>query len=254
LCWPIIIIALLLLSHLVHSWELMMKPATIVILATMTFLAPACTAKSATQPGGPDVPGGRASAGHPGTPAPVTSAGENSGDDAPTTLLLGHLVMRTPASWRVTYSDSNGDYAVSTGSCEDGALLGSMTGSSCPSFSIIAGVSAAAGPDATDRTYSRTEPYHPSSGALGCPGQPGAGWRRLGPSNAYHEGFARVGSGTAYYTVWRIGCGLASSAGAATASFFFEQRDWYLPGSSVLIVDEYSIAGLAAVLADATSR
>jgi hypothetical protein len=226
----------------------MMKPAMIVILATMTFLASACAAKSAAQPRGP---GGRASA---GPPAHVTPTGEDSDGNAPSTLLLGHLVMRAPASWRVTYSDSNGDYAVSTGSCEEGALLGSMAGSRCPSFSMIAGAGAAAGPDVTDRTYSRSEPYRPSSGALGCPGRPGAGWRRLGPSNTYREGFARVSSGTAYYTVWRIGCGLASSAGAPTASFYFEQRDWYLPGSQILIVDEYSIPGLAAVLANATWR
>lgn len=233
-----------------------MKPATIVILATMAFLASACAATSKAHASGPDVAsvhaGGHASTGQPVTP--TTPAGESTGEGAPSTLLLGHLIMRVPTSWRVTYSDAKGDYAVSTGSCDDDALLGSMGGSRCPSFSMIVGAGAAAGPVPTDQSYRRDEPYNPSSGVLGCPGKPGAGWQRLGPSNAYHESFAHVSTGTAYYTVWNIGCGLASSGGATTASFFFEQRDWYLPGAQVLIVDEYSIPGLAAVLADASWR
>ena len=63
-----------------------------------------------------------------------------------------------------------------------------------------------------------------------------------------------AGDATAYYTVWRIGCGLVGPDGSATPSFYFEQRDWYLPGAQILIVDEYSIPGLAAVLAAATWR
>jgi hypothetical protein len=233
----------------------MMKPVTIVILATMAFLASACAATSAGHPGGaaPSVsPDG--TAGPAATRPQSTPAGESSGENAPSTLLLGHLVMRTPASWRVTYSDAKGDYAVSTGSCSAGALLGSMGGSRCPSFSMIVGASAAAGPVPTDQTYSRDKPYVPSPGVLGCPGQPGAGWQRLGPSNSYQEGFARVSTGTAYYTVWKIGCGLAGSGGAVAPSFYFEQQDWYLPGSQVLIVAEYPITGLAAALASASWR
>jgi hypothetical protein len=236
----------------------MMKPVRIVILATMAFLASACAATSAGQPAGSGAPGvspsGNAGPGQAATRPQSTPAGESSGDNAPSTLLLGHLVMRVPASWRVTYSDAKGDYAVSTGSCNDDALLGSLGGSRCPSFSMIVGASAATGPVPRVQTYSREKPYDPSSGVLGCPGKPGAGWQRLGPSNSYREGFARVSTGTAYYTVWKIGCGLASSGGSMTASFYFEQQDWYLPGSQILIVDEYPITGLATALANASWR
>jgi hypothetical protein len=236
----------------------MMKWATIGILATMAFLASGCAARPASHPGDAGTasgnPGGRASGGEPAGPSQGAPGGEKSGEDAPSTLLLGSLIMRAPANWRVTYSDAKGDYTVSTGSCDDDALLGSMGGSRCPSFSMIVGAGATAGPVPTDRTYRRDEPYDPSSGPLGCPAKPGAGWQRLGPSNAYHEGFARVAAGAAYYTVWAFGCGRASSDGSTTASFHFEQRDWYLPGSQILIVDEYSIPGLAGVLADATRR
>ena len=170
-----------------------MKPVTIVILATMAFLASACAATSAGHPGGaaPSVsPDG--TAGPAATRPQSTPAGESNGEKGPSTLLLGHLIMRVPASWRVTYSDAKGDYAISTGSCNDDALLGSMGGSRCPSFSMIVGASAATGPVPTVQTYSREKPYEPSSGVLGCPGKPGVGWQRLGPSNSYREGFARV--------------------------------------------------------------
>src|ERR1035441_668468 len=40
-----------------YSWELMMKPVRIVILATMAFLASACAATSAGQPAGSGAPG-----------------------------------------------------------------------------------------------------------------------------------------------------------------------------------------------------
>jgi hypothetical protein len=230
----------------------MMKPATIVILVTMALVTSACTAKPGAHAAAPDVrtasPGGRT--GRAATPA----ASLGSGGDGPSTLLLGHLIMRVPASWRVTYSDPRGDYAVSTGSCDDDALLGSMAGSRCPSFSMIVGAGLVGGPVPTVQSYRREDPYDPSSGILGCPGKPAAGWKRLAPSNSYREGFAHVSSGTAYYTVWTIGCGPASPASPAPALFYFQQRDWYLPGSQILIVDEYPIPGLATVLADAGWR
>jgi hypothetical protein len=235
----------------------MMKPAATVVLATLAFVGCACTAGPPAHASKPDA-ASVTSAG-PSQPAGPAGRAAQKGQPrsaaAPATLLLGHLVMRAPASWRVTYSDAKGDYTVSTGNCRDDALLGSMGGARCPSFSMIVGAGGAAGPVPTVQTYSRGRPYNPSAGILGCPGKPAAQWQRLGPRNAYHESFAHITrSGTAYYTVWRIGCGPAGPAGPAAASFYFEQRDWYLPVSRILVVDEYSIPGLAAVLAAATWR
>jgi hypothetical protein len=236
----------------------MMKPASIAILATLAFLVPACAAKPPVRPG-PDAAGlntgGHAGATRPATATQSTATRPGASPAIPSTLLLGHLIMRAPANWRVTYSDTRGDYTVSTGSCDEDALLGSMGGSRCPSFSMIVGAGAVASQVPTEQTYNPGEPYLPSPGVLGCPGEPGGRWQRLGPSNAYHESFAHITStGTAYYTVWEIGCGPASAGGSPTGSFHFEQRDWYLPVSQILIVDEYSIPGLATVLANATWR
>jgi hypothetical protein len=230
----------------------MMKPASIMILATLVILAPACTSEPPAHPASPPAASANPRA---GASRPATARPGKSGLDTSSTLLLGHLIMRVPASWRVTYSDGQGDYTVSTGSCDDDALLGSMGGSRCPSFSMIVGAGGTAGPVPTEQTYSRSQPYHPSSGVLGCPGKPGQEWQRLGPANAYHERFAHVTHAqTAYYTVWKIGCGLAGPGGPPTPSFYFEQRDWYLPVSQILITDEYSIPALGTVLADATWR
>ncbi|MBO0836420.1 MAG: hypothetical protein J2P28_13070 [Actinobacteria bacterium] len=54
---------------------------------------------------------------------------------------------------------------------------------------------------------------------------------------------------TANYTVWPFTCNDLTT-GAHLGSF--EQRDWYLPVSKVLIVDQYQTPGLATVLKDAS--
>jgi hypothetical protein len=39
---------------------------------------------------------------------------------------------------------------------------------------------------------------------------------------------------------------------AGVVSYFFQQRDWYLPVEKILIMDEYSTPGLGQILAAAT--
>jgi hypothetical protein len=71
------------------------------------------------------------------------------------------------------------------------------------------------------------------------------------PSKPYYSGYSAVTSTrTADYTVWQFGCETAGPA--STPVFYFQQRDWYLPVSNILIVDEYSTPGLAQILATAT--
>ena len=56
---------------------------------------------------------------------------------------------------------------------------------------------------------------------------------------------------TANYTEWRIPC--SGNFGAAPDGSFL-QRDWYLPLSRILVVDEFQTPGLADVLKAATLR
>ncbi len=195
----------------------------------------------------------------PSGPSGSSPAGTTSPGAAGTrTLRLGHLVLQVPATWRVTYTDALGDFTVSTGACTGENLRGGEGGSACPSFSLIAGAGATHTPAPTTRTYVPSVPYNTSTGVTGCPGKQYTGdpfWARLGPGQPYASGYASVTAAkTADYTVWRMGCGLESSTGTASASFYFEQRDWYLPVSRILIVDEYSTPGLARILATATWR
>lgn len=91
--------------------------------------------------------------------------------------------------------------------------------------------------------------YTTSTGATGCPAKPYPPWLRDAPAKPYSSGYAPVTSTkTADYTVWQFGCHHA----LGSPSFNFQQRDWYLPDSKILIVDEYSTPGLAQILAAAT--
>ena len=186
------------------------------------------------------------------SPAGTTSPGTTA---TTRTLQLGPLTLRVPGTWRITARDAQGDYTVSTGSCPGPAFLAAQTGSPCPSFLLITN----AGPTPNDpgvsmQTYvPGTLSWSTSTGATGCPGKPltPTSWLRtpttIGPLS---NGYAPVTAAkTADYTVWRFGC---YNALRAPPAFYFQQRDWYLPVSRILIVDEYATPGLAQILATAT--
>jgi len=168
-----------------------------------------------------------------------------------TTLQLGPLILRVPATWRITYRDAQGDYTVSTGACAGDDLVGAEAGSPCPAFSLIADAGPTSSPagDIGTHAYVPGQEYTTSTGATGCPAKPATSWLRDAPVRPYSSGYAPVTSTrTADYTVWQFGCYHAAGA----PSFYFQQRDWYLPDSRILIVDEYATPGLAQILATAT--
>jgi hypothetical protein len=238
------------------------KFAGLVVLALAVIAGGGAAYAAIGQPGQPTQP---VSPGHgyaPVTPAPVPSPSPSAipsavatppAGAAAVTLRLGHIVFRAPATWRVTYRDAQGDYTVSTGPCAGDQLIGAEGGSACPSFSLITGAGVTHFPVPTIRTYLPADPYNTSTGVTGCPGKPYTSsdlWVRYPPTAPYISGSAYVTTGkTADYVVWRMGCGKHA---AATPSFYFEQRDWYLPVSKILVVDEYSIPELPQVLASAT--
>jgi len=151
----------------------------------------------------------------------------------------------------VTYRNAQGDYTVSTGACAGEYLIGAEGGSACATFSLIVG---AGSPHGKLPYYvPGVSAYTTSTGATGCPGRPASLWLRTTPSKPYYSGYAPVTSTkTAYYTVWELGCVPAGST--SKPSLYFQQRDWYLPESNILIVDEYATPGLAQILATAIWR
>jgi hypothetical protein len=211
-------------------------------------------------PVGPGAPTATATPGSAMTPTrPASTRNSPTGTSTATpgaagtrTLRLGHLVLRVPEAWRVTYSDAQGDYTVSTGACASHDLLGGEGGSSgCAAFNLIVGAGAQRG--GMPPYLPRRLPYTDSTGVTGCPttsATPRASpMLRSTPVKPYHFGSAPVTSTrTADYTVWRFACDGPTSG----PIFYFEQRDWYLPVQDILIVDEYETPGLAQILTAAT--
>lgn len=231
------------------------RPATIAILAGLLVVAVACTGRAgshgfqsspAVTAGGPGAAGGSGSHGPRGLAAGSTAV--------TSTLLLGHLIIHAPGTWRVTYADARGDFTVSAGACTVESLTGSMNSSTCPSFSVIAraGTAAAAIPGA--RAYRSGRSFRPSAGPLGCPGLAGTGWEWLQPPGAARHGQVSIGGHMAYYSRWRIECRYFGAAAPVQISGYFTQLDWYLPRQRILVVTVHPISGLATLLARARWR
>jgi hypothetical protein len=194
-------------------------------------------------------PGATTSPAATGSPGPTGTTSPPGATATTTTMELGPLLLRVPATWRVTYHDAQGDYTVSTGSCAGDNLIGAEGGSPCSSFSLIADAGPTTAPAPGTHTYVPGQEYTTSTGATGCPAKPTASWWRDAPAVPSSTGYAPVTSTkTADYTVWQFGC----YHGAGTPKFYFQQRDWYLPDSKILIIDEYATPGLAQILAAAT--
>lgn len=100
------------------------------------------------------------------------------------------------------------------------------------------------------QTYVPSQFWVPSSGATGCPAKSGTSWLRDAPTQPYSSGHAPVTRAkTGGLHRLQFGCDHAIHE---PPSCHFQQRDWYLPESKILIVDEYSTPGLAQILAAAT--
>lgn len=170
-----------------------------------------------------------------------------------TILRLGPLTLRVPGTWRITARDAQGDYTVSTGSCPGDPFLAAEDGSPCPSFLLIqdAGSTPNTGGLSLHTYRPGTSFWTTSAVATHCPGEIHLSWlRRPTSARPLSSGYAPVTAAkTADYTVWRFGCykGLQGPP-----EFFFKQRDWYLPVSRILVVDEYDTPHLAQILAAAT--
>lgn len=163
-------------------------------------------------------------------------------------LTVGRLTLRAPTGWRVTAADGRGDFAISTTGC---VADDTVWGSRCPAVLVLTadepglgGAGIGIGSEGQS-PYDPAHPYSPSSGVLPCPHYPNSAAK---PGASRHS-FVPVAGRTADHVVWQFAC-TTISTGAHLGSF--EQRDWYLPASRVLVVDQYQTQGLAATLENAT--
>jgi hypothetical protein len=97
-------------------------------------------------------------------------------------------------------------------------------------------------------TYTGEQQFHPFSGVIPCPFNGRQSW--YPGEKASYRGSRKVGAGhVAKYTVWPNRC-VTNDTGRTTAKW--DQREWFLPTSKILVVDVWNTYGLPSVLKRAT--
>jgi hypothetical protein len=174
------------------------------------------------------------------TLAPTTSAAPPSSTTGASFRFRG-MTLAVPDRWKLD-TDSDGATVANGQACFQSDLLDRDV---CPGFEVY-------GPDGIahayeDRPYRLDQPFHPGTDVSPCTTAPDDGLE--GGHTLVKDGFAKVGPKTAHYRAWRVTC--VASDGTQPAGKPYVQRIWYLPKSQILIVDEWSTAGLAEALAAA---
>jgi hypothetical protein len=174
-----------------------------------------------------------------GSPPTTGQAGRSTGTGG--RLGFRTMTIRLLPGWRATRDGPDRVTVASGGTCRRSA-----GGLDCPGFLLLGpsqiAIAHELGPYRPDRIW------HPGTGVEGCP----ADRDRLveqPPTRPRTQGFARVGTRQAVYRDWKITCLDAATLKPRTS---YRQRVWYLPSSKILVVDEWSTPGLAAVLAATT--
>jgi hypothetical protein len=174
------------------------------------------------------------------TLAPTTSAAPANSTTGASFRFRG-MTLAVPDRWKLD-TDSDGATVANGQACFHSDLLDRDV---CPGFEVY-------GPDGIahgyeDGPYRLDQPFHPGTDVSPCTTAPDDGLER--GHTLVKGGFATVGPKTAHYRAWRVTC--VASDGTQPAGKPYVQQIWYLPKSQILIVDEWSTAGLAEALAAA---
>jgi hypothetical protein len=171
--------------------------------------------------------------------APLTTAETGPAGQA---LRFRGLTVALRGSWR---AGGGGDHVqVTTGQ----PCRRSVGGVDCPGFLLLGPSQIAVANELAP--YDPERPWHPGAGVEGCP-QDRDGLAELTPDRPAKRGQAKVGGRAAVYREWRVTCVDATTNKPKTS---YLQRVWYLAAARILVVDEWSTAGLAQVLAAARFR
>ncbi|MFC4111751.1 hypothetical protein [Nonomuraea zeae] len=193
-------------------------------LAAATLLAAPLTANAAAA--------GQAS-------AASAAAGLASAAPAQPLKLRGGLTLYLPIQWKV-YRVSPDWIRVVTGKCaKPEAGYGTPE---CDSFWVL-GPKAIKQGDELFRPYTAKEPFYPATDVQLCPHN-----RKWGQvvGAAKVKGLRQVGPGhKAAYREWKATCVSYSGGGVKSR---YVQREWYLPKTRILVVDQWNTPGLADAL------
>ncbi|MFI7445198.1 hypothetical protein [Nonomuraea indica] len=181
----------------------------------------------------------------PAAPASATAPASKAAATATRPLYLrGGLTLHLPASWKVY---GKGDYVrVVTGRCV--SPKGGWGAPECDSFWVFGPKALKHGRELFN-PYTPEHPYYPATDVQLCPHNRKWG-QILGEASV--KGLRQVGPGhKAYYREWKATC---VSYSTGTVKSRYVQREWYLPKTRVLVVDQWDTPGLAGVLRRATWR
>lgn len=156
--------------------------------------------------------------------------------------LRGGLTLEIPSTWQVHGSADR--VRVVTGSCA--RPKGGYFEPRCDSFWVIGPKALKTGAEGF-RPYNPDQgPFYPASAVPPCPTNPRYG-QVIGKAIAV--GYRNIGVATkAHYRVWPGRC-VRHDNGEQKSTF--NQREWYLPKTKTLIVDQWATPGLAAILKNA---
>ncbi|MFF5208043.1 hypothetical protein [Streptosporangium sp. NPDC000396] len=157
------------------------------------------------------------------------------------TLSFRGMNLSIPSSWRV-YRASD-QVKVVTGAC--GTPSAGYFTPKCDAFWLLGPKQIKYGHEGFS-AYTPDQPYYPASDVQPCPFN-GKDSQVFGKATA--AGLRQVGPGhKAHYRSWFGRC-VKNSNGEQTATF--DQREWYLPKSKILVVDVWNTPGLADTLKNA---
>ncbi|MER6946601.1 hypothetical protein ABT294_21470 [Nonomuraea sp. NPDC000554] len=156
--------------------------------------------------------------------------------------LRNGLTLHLPNGWK-TYG--KGDWIrVVTGTCAKPQQ--GYGEPECDSFWVLGPKAIKVG-DELFRSYNGTRPFYPATDVQLCPHN--RTWGQV-PGTTGVKGLRQVGPGhKASYREWKATC--VSLTGGKVKSRY-TQREWYLPTSKVLVVDQWNTPGLPDVLKNAS--
>ncbi|GLW97445.1 hypothetical protein [Microtetraspora sp. NBRC 16547] len=180
--------------------------------------------------------------------AAVSPAAFASGADygTKTLALRKGLTLSIPSSWKV-YKVAKDWTRVVTGSCPTaGTRSFGFRDSGCHSFWVMGPAAIKVGHEHFD-PYTPDGPFYPASDVGPCVYDKKL-W--LGPMTLAGKGLRQVGPGhKAYYRAWSAEC---VSPKTHKVTGHFTQREWFLPKSKILVIDQWNTPGLPAILKNAT--
>jgi hypothetical protein len=156
------------------------------------------------------------------------------------------LTVRIPASWKV-YEVNKDWLRVVTGTCaRPGKSGGGFREPECRSFWVMGPKAIKVGHEFF-QPYTPDGPFYPASDVGPCPFDKDL---YLGQMKIAAKGLRKIGAGhTAHYRKW---AGVCVTQTTFKEKGHFTQREWFLPKSKILFIDQWNTPGLATILKKAT--